>query len=96
MSLDVRKDIKKAMSDAKTDQRRKALNKYDILPGDKVEIKFVGHVTEVQMNDQDDYILIIEFDEGPKKYDPMMINMKNINSIYIRKFQYDDFLGDFV
>ena len=69
---------------------------YDILPGNKVEIKFIGHVTEVQMNDQDDYVLTIKIDKGPKRFDSIMLNMKTIDSNCIRKLQYDEFLGDFV
>lgn len=56
----------------------------DILPGDKVELRLVCHVKEVQLTDDERYVLTLVGEEGPP-YALYLLNQGGSIAIDMRK-----------
>lgn len=70
------------------------MNEIPILPGDKVELRFVCKVDEVKLTAEGDYFLKVQCQEGPQPGGLISIDMNKAGP-YVRKLKYDAFLGDF-
>ena len=70
------------------------MKEIDILPGDKVELKFICQVDEVKLTADGGYFIKASRKEGPIHYDTIEIDMSKAGP-YVRKLKYDAFLGDF-
>lgn len=69
------------------------MNNLDIKPGDLVELTFVCQVDEVKFTADGGYFIKASKKEGPLRYDAIEIDMNKAGK-YVRKLNYDPFLGE--
>ena len=70
------------------------MKEIDILPGDKVELRLICRVKEVQLTDNDGYFLTLIGEEGPHQGGTISIDMSKAGN-YVKKLNYDAILGDY-
>lgn len=70
------------------------MKEIDILPGDKVELKFLCRVKEVKLDDNDGYFLTLFSEDGPYPHATIDVDMNKAGHC-VRKLKFDQFLGDY-
>jgi len=70
------------------------MNEIDILPGDKVELKFVCLVKEVRLDANNGYFLTLFSEDGPYPHATIDVDMNKARRC-VRKLKFDQLLGDY-